>query len=303
MRVWVCMSVCLRDGMDVTVFVRVDYCNLIHASARTGTGEMVYGVAELDGAQEVPMVTTSGRGTGVIAINVESRTARVSLALRDLMSTVAKVHIHAGAPGTNGAVVVDLGVATNTTALFLDTTIPLTEAQLTTLLTTPVYFNIHTGSNGTSEIRGDITFGAVYGAVLTGGAEVPSTTTPARGVAALRVEANNTITSWLTLVNLDVDVTGLHIHGPGAVGSNGPVVLNYGALGSGVRHANSGSLPVSKATLQYLGAGLAYFNVHTARNPAGEVRGQCVGPAAMPAGACVSLPGRAGCVCLFDLAA
>jgi hypothetical protein len=65
--------------------------------------------------------------------------------------------------------------------------------------------------------------------------------------------------------------TGAHFHGPAAVGANAGVALGWPMpLGSPME----GSATLTPAQAADLMAGRWYANVHTAANPAGEVRGQ-----------------------------
>jgi hypothetical protein len=66
-----------------------------------------------------------------------------------------------------------------------------------------------------------------------------------------------------------------HIHGPGAPGTNAPILFPF----TGVTAAVSGSIPeqtisITPAQIADLEAGLYYMNIHTAMFPAGEIRGQ-----------------------------
>ena len=74
----------------------------------------------------------------------------------------------------------------------------------------------------------------------------------------------------LTFRNLTGRAMAAHIH-RGKVGKTGPVVLALCGPCTSGRTANA---RVSKTVLAAMKAGSAYVNVHTARNAAGEIRGQ-----------------------------
>ena len=77
--------------------------------------------------------------------------------------------------------------------------------------------------------------------------------------------------SWrLTFRGLSGKATGAHVH-LGTCGRSGPVAI---ALCGRCRSGAHGSTKASARAVQALLAGGAYVNVHTARNPAGEIRGQ-----------------------------
>ena len=65
--------------------------------------------------------------------------------------------------------------------------------------------------------------------------------------------------------------TGAHFHGPAAISENAGVVVPLtGSLASPI----TGSATLTDAQAADLMAGKWYFNVHTAANPGGEIRGQ-----------------------------
>nr|MCU0240036.1 CHRD domain-containing protein [Pyrinomonadaceae bacterium] len=107
--------------------------------------------------------------------------------------------------------------------------------------------------------------------------EVPPNASTATGFG--RVTLNNAETQ----ITVSVYYSGLtspgvsvgHIHGPAAVGSNGPVIFNLnptaGVTSGSVVNATFAVTPTQVADLK---AGLWYFNIHTTTNSGGEIRGQ-----------------------------
>jgi hypothetical protein len=112
-------------------------------------------------------------------------------------------------------------------------------------------------------------------ATLTGRAEVPAPKSAAlaRGTfTGTYVEnATGAVLRWkLTFSRLTGRVTAAHIHGakPGVAG---PVLVPL----CGPCHSGQiGKVKISKAVVAKLEGGRAYVNVHTAKNAAGEIRGQ-----------------------------
>ncbi len=104
----------------------------------------------------------------------------------------------------------------------------------------------------------------------------------ARGsfVATLVRKGTGGTLSWrLTFRGLSGKATAAHVH-LGKRGRPGPVAL---ALCGPCRTGARGSTKASARTVRALLAGGAYVNLHTARNPAGEIRGQIrTGPTVLP---------------------
>ncbi|HKT52988.1 MAG TPA: CHRD domain-containing protein [Caulobacteraceae bacterium] len=112
-----------------------------------------------------------------------------------------------------------------------------------------------------------------FTAALTGAAQVPPVTTSATGqVEATLDTAAKLFTYKATYAGLSGPVVAAHFHGPAAAGANGSPVV-------GVPKANlaspiTGTATLTDAQAADLMAGKWYFNVHTAANPGGEIRGQ-----------------------------
>ena len=114
------------------------------------------------------------------------------------------------------------------------------------------------------------------GATLTAKAEVPA---PAGAPAAAKgsftgtyVEHKDTATlTWrLTFSGLSGPGMAAHIH-MGKPGVAGPVIV---PLCGPCKSGQSGKAVISGAVIKALESGKAYVNVHTAKNAAGEIRGQ-----------------------------
>lgn len=125
-----------------------------------------------------------------------------------------------------------------------------------------------------------------FKAKLKGESEVPPVTSAATGKAKFKVKAD-TITSNINITGI-TDITMAHIHA-GIMGQNGePVVdlLKTGKLNKtqgatiikGQIKASDLKGPMAGKTLQDLQTAMAnekaYVNIHTSKNPNGEIRGQ-----------------------------
>jgi len=114
-----------------------------------------------------------------------------------------------------------------------------------------------------------------YKATMTPKVEVPKPNAPAgaKGVFTAKVvegSSSATITWKLTYSGLSGKAIGAHIH-KGKASVAGPVLVPLcGPCTSG----KTGKAKVTKAIAELLEKGRTYVNVHTAKNQAGEIRGQ-----------------------------
>ena len=149
-----------------------------------------------------------------------------------------------------------------------------TSGNTTAAFTAPdnLYYNVHTASNTGGEIRGQLVgSGDVRVATLDGQQEVPGVTTAAYGAGALSVDtvANRVrgfvVTSGLT-------GTAVHIHNA-ARGTPGPIVLTLTG-GPNVWVVPDNAVVDNVVAIFNAAPDNLYFNVHTAANTGGEIRGQ-----------------------------
>ncbi len=229
-------------------------------------------VADLNGLQEVPMVTTSGYGLATFLLAKHNGVLKINATFTGLSGAITAAHFHSGAPGESGGVVQDLStfINGNTISGEVDPT-----SFLMDLMAGNIYLNVHTALNPSGEIRGQllVPVGIPFDAMLNGMQEVPSVTTNGMGTASF-------VATWdMDSVRYDVVVDGLsgtidaaHLHN-GALGASGPVVIN---LSSGINgNRISGWITgVTEADVMEMLEGNLYINVHTAMNPSGEIRGQ-----------------------------
>ena len=82
--------------------------------------------------------------------------------------------------------------------------------------------------------------------------------------------AGTTLTWKLTFTHLSGPATAAHIHA-GARGKPGAVIV---PLCGPCTSPASGTATLTQAQIDSMKAGLTYANVHTAKNPNGEIRGQ-----------------------------
>jgi hypothetical protein len=112
-----------------------------------------------------------------------------------------------------------------------------------------------------------------YTAALKGSTEVPPNDTKGTGsVTATYDTTSKKFTYTATYSGLTGPATAAHFHGPAAAGVNAPPVVPVAAdkLASPIK----GDATLTDAQAADLAAGKWYFNVHTAANKGGEIRGQ-----------------------------
>ena len=121
-------------------------------------------------SNEVPPITNaeqSARGTAVITVNSQANTIDFAVSLNSFPTTsvLTAAHIHPGAAGVTGGVMVGTGLTTANapslstgSATFTFTGVPATADQISQILANPqnFYFNVHSTLNGSGVLRGQL---------------------------------------------------------------------------------------------------------------------------------------------------
>jgi predicted small secreted protein len=105
----------------------------------------------LSGSEEVPPVTVPGSGSGSFRV-AEDGTVTGSVTTKDVAGTMA--HIHRGAKGTNGPVIVPLEKKGDTYSVPAGR--KLTQQQIDDLKAGNLYVNVHTARYKGGEVRAQI---------------------------------------------------------------------------------------------------------------------------------------------------
>jgi hypothetical protein len=106
---------------------------------------------ELKGDEEVPPVKTAASGNGLFAI-ANDNTIAGSVTTKGVQGTAA--HIHEGAPGKNGAVIIPLTKTGDSYSVPPNT--KLSEAQFEAFKAGNLYVNVHSAANPGGEIRAQL---------------------------------------------------------------------------------------------------------------------------------------------------
>ncbi len=228
----------------------------------------------LTGEAESPAGDPVGTGTATIRLRAGQGQVCFRLAVENLASAAA-AHIHRGASGVAGPVVVPLttpgadGVSSGCA--------PATRAVVSAILARPAsyYANVHTAEFPAGAVRGQLTgtstaaFGWVVAVDLKGTCEADAT-----GTAVVRIRQDAGMVCYrLHAANVTLPTVAAHIHRGGAT-VNGPVVVPFTAPGADGN--SSGCMNADAALIgEMIGnpAGF-YVNVHTKEHPAGAIRAQ-----------------------------
>ena len=165
-------------GSAGLIAVGLTMFNVAHADAVSFT-QPTYS-ARLLGTNEVPAVTTSSTGTATVTIDEGARRVCATLTLQGLpLANVTAMHVHKGAAGANGPVVVPFTVAAQSCAENVAADV------IAAIVDNPSghYFNVHTSANPGGEIRGQLSVPAP---------PTPPTTTQAPTTSAPRSTTTTT---------------------------------------------------------------------------------------------------------------
>lgn len=228
-----------------------------------------YFSAALDGAQEVPVVATAGRGWGVVRFDPATNGVRIFVFHEALSGPPVAAHLHVGAFGVNGGVALPLAPASANTYTGSGVLAPAAAAAL---VAGGTYLNVHTAANPGGEIRGQVVASAStrFTGVLSGAQEVPPNGSAATGTAvAFLHEPENRLVYMVSSSGLG-NVVAAHVHQAPA-GVNGGVVF---PLNGGAGQYCGVSDRLTFAQVAALNADGCYVNIHTGAFPGGEIRAQ-----------------------------
>jgi hypothetical protein len=111
-----------------------------------------------------------------------------------------------------------------------------------------------------------------FTADLTAAAVGASDTSTATGSAAISFDTKTKVLTWtITYKGLTGKATAAHFHGPAAAGASAaPEIPLKGSLKSPIK----GHAKLTAKQITDLEAEMLYLNIHTAKYPDGEIRGQ-----------------------------
>lgn len=234
--------------------------------------------AEMKAANETPTPkgdVGAAQGTFTATLTKTSSGASMSwrLEFSSLSGNAIAAHVHVAARGVAGPVRVPL-CAPCTSGV--SGTANIDAAVLDAIQNDRAYVNVHTPTNPAGEIRDQVSIVASVKTSLRAAQERPKpkgNVRRARGTFTATITRSGTsaVVAWrLSFSKLTGKAVAAHIHS-GVRGKAGPVIV---PLCAPCRSGASGRATVDASVLGALEAGRAYVNVHTRKNPAGEIRGQ-----------------------------
>jgi uncharacterized protein (DUF302 family) len=114
-------------------------------------------VTHLSAAEVTETVTTEASGLGFLQVNLETGEVNGHITLTDVDATeVTAAHIHQGARGENGSIVIPLTANETNTRFDIQPATVMTPEQLDHLVREQLYFNVHTKDYPNGAIRGQI---------------------------------------------------------------------------------------------------------------------------------------------------
>ena len=234
----------------------------------------------LAGETEIPAGDPVATGSATIRLRRGQAQVCYRIDVDNLASPAAAAHIHRGAEGSVGAVVVPLGTPGATGAVRGCARASRTVVRQILAARGRFYVNVHTAEFPGGAVRGQLantsreTLGETVSVTMNGSNERPAGDTNGSGTAVVRFRrADGQVCYRLAVADIQLPAAGAHIH-RGAAGVNGPIVVQMTAPGaSGV---SSGCTEVSTALIDEIRTNLAgfYVNVHTREFPGGAVRAQ-----------------------------
>ncbi len=232
----------------------------------------VFFTATIDSSNQVPVTVSGATGTAWAVLNPGSGTLTYQITYADLDSTFLAAHFHYGAPGANGPVVMPITTWVGNTANGTWSDIP--DSVIAAMMKGDIYINIHSQKYPGGEIRGQLEPAPDFGISmsLNGAQDVPALSVTGTGTGyALFEPDTNLLVYRVTVAGLSSTLIGSHFHYAPS-GDNGPIAFPFNMNVSDSTATGEWAFPDS-LWMGLVANGL-YVNIHTSKNPSGEIRGQ-----------------------------
>ncbi len=129
---------------------------MLAAAPVASRAEGIWFRAHLRGDVEVPPVTTPGRGEAQVLLDTELRELRWTIRYQDLLTPLSAAHFH-GPAATNGnaPILVPIGSKLDRSGVITGKG-SVNDQQIQDILAGRWYINVHTPTNPSGEIRGQL---------------------------------------------------------------------------------------------------------------------------------------------------
>ena len=257
------------------IVVLLRFLLAISALVAAARAQVTWYSCHLDGAHQVPSVSTSATGWAIAKHDATAGTLQIYCRHESLSSLATTAVVLVGganqppAPGQLGTGLVPLSQSAQD---IWTGTGSLNAAQAQALTQDGLHLKVNTVANPTGEIRGQITKAknTLLTAVLSGSQVSPPTNSFASGTAIAFLHEPHNRLCYVIETSGIAGATAAHVH-LGMPGNNGPLLVTAGTNG-GSWCGVSGSLSDTEA--QAVLAEQVYVDVHTNAYPNGEIRGQ-----------------------------
>ncbi len=227
----------------------------------------------MTGNVESPAGDPVATGTATVRLRAGQGQVCYRVSADNLGGAAVAMHIHKGAAGTAGPVVIPL--ATPNADGKAAGCAGVSRALVGQILASPAgyYLNVHTAAFPGGAVRGQLNGTSAADAGTTISLDLKGTSEPAASGSAVLRFLSGQVCYRLVARNVTLPTTAAHIH-KGAASVNGPVVVPFDAPGAD--GTSTGCTTADAALVADILANRAgyYVNVHTKEHPAGAIRSQ-----------------------------
>lgn len=259
------------------------------------------------------------KGVAITWLSNDGKKLIVRASYSGMTGSVTAAHFHKATPVVvpiDSATITATGIAAEIALDAVSTAGFTVEGFIADLMKGDIYINVHTMANPAGEISGPLKLPARIGSAfnLEGAQETPAVATKAFGAGVVSMDPDSLNVRYAVVADsLDSAFTAAHFHKQ-AAGVAGGVVFDIGKSftmngdsltglwASGLWTPRNSPNPFTKALASALLEDSLYINIHTAKNPAGAIRGQIMDHKGVPVAIFGRMPkARAGFASLIPL--
>lgn len=245
--------------------------------------------AEQETADQLTVGEENNLGLGLFQISASLDTLNYFVQLSNLTTFAAAAHLHNAPLGVTGEVVFNMtdDLLEN---LIVGVDLPIDKSLVKNILSGDIYLNVHTEANPDGEIRGQLyrlaRDGYTYDICAQQEIPAPNGAANVSGSGMFAFNRDMDEAHLMVVVNkLSSEFTGAHIHNA-AMSETGGVIFpftdNFANGGAFLYFTGDSETPFNGDFAEIIRNRNGYVNIHTANNPAGEIRGQIIKTLACP---------------------